>query len=124
MRQPYRKQNNQPLYINIKSDHPPTFTEHIYNSTAYRVATNSSTINIFNKAKMDYDETALKINWLYTKLNLTQNNSNIDLKKRKEKKNEEYFMVQSLPQQSCQNKCRENIFPINKETHGKIQYTE
>ena len=69
----YRKSKTQPVYINIKSDHPPKITKHIYSSISHRLTMNSSNIEIFNKVKMEY-EIDQRNNRIYTKLNYTLGN--------------------------------------------------
>ena len=55
------------VYINIKSDHLPPITKHIYKSTAHKSTDNFSYANIFNKIKMDYKTAGYLINWLKQK---------------------------------------------------------
>ena len=66
-----RKTKKKLVYINIKSDHPLTITKRICKSIAHRLATNSNNINIFNKAKMDY-ETVFKNREMLTNLKTTK----------------------------------------------------
>ena len=54
----YRKTNNTPVYINIKSNHLRSQSRSI-KSVVHRLATNSNHANIFNNDKMD-NKTALK----------------------------------------------------------------
>ena len=56
---PYRKPNNQPLYINTKSNHPPNIIKQLPDSISRRISDNSFIDDEFNKAKTEYD-TALK----------------------------------------------------------------
>ena len=56
---PYRKPENQPLYINTKSNHPPPIKKQLPHMIASRISQNSSDINEFQKAKSIY-EYALK----------------------------------------------------------------
>ena len=56
---PYRKPNNQPLYINAKSNHPPNIIKQLPDSISRRISDNSCNEDEFNKAKTEYD-TALK----------------------------------------------------------------
>ena len=56
---PYRKPENQPLYINTKSNHPPPIKKQLPHMIASRISQNSSGINEFQKAKSIYED-ALK----------------------------------------------------------------
>ena len=56
---PYRKPENQPLYINTKSNHPPLIKQQLPNMIASRISQNSSDIKEFQKAKPIYED-ALK----------------------------------------------------------------
>ena len=56
---PYRKPNNQPLYINAKSNHPPNIIKQLLDSFSRRISDNSCNEDEFNKAMTEY-ETALK----------------------------------------------------------------
>ena len=56
---PYRKPNNQPLYINTKSNHPPNIIKQLPDSINRRISDISCNEDEFNKAKTIYD-TALK----------------------------------------------------------------
>ena len=58
---PYRKPNNQPLYINAKSNHPPNIIKQLPDSISRRISDNSCNEDEFNKAMTEYD-TALKSN--------------------------------------------------------------
>ena len=56
---PYRKPNNLPQYINIKSNHPPNIIKQLPASINRRFCDNSCNEHEFNKAKPIYDD-ALK----------------------------------------------------------------
>jgi len=56
---PYRKPNNQPLYINVKSNHPPNIIKQLPDSINRRISDISCNEDEFNKAKTTYDD-ALK----------------------------------------------------------------
>ena len=56
---PYRKPNNLPQYINIKSNHPPNIIKQLPASINRRIFDNSCNEHEFNKAKPIYDD-ALK----------------------------------------------------------------
>lgn len=65
--EPYKKPNDQLLYINTSSNHPPTIIKQLPNSIADRLSKNSSTEAIFNKHKIEY-EAALHKSGYKTKL--------------------------------------------------------
>ena len=56
----YRKDNNQLLYINKQSNHPPTFTKQILSMVSRRISDISSNKGYFDKAAPAYNN-ALKI---------------------------------------------------------------
>ena len=53
--QPYKKPNDDPLYINIKSNHPPSILQQLPNSISKRISEISSSQNIFNQSIPYYD---------------------------------------------------------------------
>ena len=68
---PYRKPNNLPQYINIKSNHPPNIIKQLPASINRRISDNSCNEHEFNKAKPIYDD-ALKIQRLHRNARLQQ----------------------------------------------------
>ena len=54
--QPYRKPNDEPLYINTKSNHPPTVIKQIPAAINHRLSALSSNKETFDKAKPLYDK--------------------------------------------------------------------
>ena len=56
---PYRKPNNETLYIDTNSNHPPTIIKHLLAAIGRRISDISSSKELFNKAKPHY-ESALK----------------------------------------------------------------
>ena len=56
---PFRKQNQNPRYFNMESNHPIQAFKHIPNGIEHRLSTNSSNIDIFEQSKRDYEK-ALK----------------------------------------------------------------
>ena len=69
---PYRKPNNNPLYINIHSNHPPTTLKQLPTMIADRLSSISSNEAIFNQNKDDY-ERALRKSGHQHKLNYNKN---------------------------------------------------
>ena len=69
--QPYKKEDNQLLYINTSSNHPPSIIKQIPTSISRRLSDNSSNEEIFNTAKTEY-ETALKNSEYSAPLSFTQ----------------------------------------------------
>ena len=57
--EPYKKDNDTPIYIHTSSNHPPSITKQIPKFISHRLSSNSSNIDIFNKHKHIYDK-ALK----------------------------------------------------------------
>ena len=56
---PYRKPNNETLYIDSNSNHPPTIIKHLPAAIGRRISDISSSKELFNQAKPHY-ESALK----------------------------------------------------------------
>ena len=56
---PYRKPNNETLYIDTNANHPPTIIKHLPAAIGRRISDISSSKELFNKAKPHY-ESALK----------------------------------------------------------------
>ena len=52
---PYRKPNNDTLYINAKSNHPPSILKQIPAAISKRISTNSSNKQIFQNAAPYYN---------------------------------------------------------------------
>ena len=55
---PYRKPNDNLLYINSSSKHPPQILKQLPTSTAKRLSKNVSSVEVLNSAKVE-DENAL-----------------------------------------------------------------
>ena len=52
----YRKQNQNPRYVNMVSNHPTQVFKYIPNGIEHRPSTNSSNIDIFEESKQDYEK--------------------------------------------------------------------
>ena len=68
---PYRKPNNETLYIDTNSNHPPTIIKHLPAAIGRRISDISSNKELFNKAKPHY-ESALKRSGHDEKLTYTE----------------------------------------------------
>ena len=66
---PYKKPNDQLLYVHTSSNHPPQIINMLPKSINERISKNSSNPEIFDKAKIDYEK-ALKDSG-YKSVNLT-----------------------------------------------------
>ena len=53
---PYRKPNDNLMYIHISSNHPPQFIKHLLDSVEERLSNNSCNKQIFNSAKPEYEK--------------------------------------------------------------------
>ena len=86
--QPYTKPGNSHLYVHTESNHPPIITKRIPKAIETRLSNISSTTEIFNKAKPEYEK-ALNDAGHSTKLNYNPNNNNQETgpKKKKRKRN-------------------------------------
>ena len=69
--EPYRKPNNQPTYLNVKSNHPKHIIEHIPKMIEQRISTLSSTEEIFDNHKAEYENALESSGHMYkpTKIN-------------------------------------------------------
>ena len=75
---PYRKPDNNPLYINAKSNHPPSIIKHLPASISTRISSLSCHSNEFNKASQTYNY-ALKTSGYHENLryvNIENRNNN------------------------------------------------
>ena len=57
---PFRKENNEPLYINKNSNHPPSIVKQIPKMISKRLSDNSSNLHEFEKAKPAYEKALTK----------------------------------------------------------------
>ena len=71
---PYRKPNSQLIYINSKSNHPPTVLKQVPKTINNRLNSISCNKDIFNKAKGEYEQ-ALKESGYDTKLEFCEKNT-------------------------------------------------
>ena len=69
---PFLKEGQTPLYINIKSNHPPNILKQIPTSINKRIVNNSSNKEIFNEVRNTY-KNALKNSGLATEFNYEKN---------------------------------------------------
>ena len=63
--QPFVKENNTPLYINKKSNHPPSIIKNLPRSINDRISTNSKNETIFNKASAPFADALKKSGFNY-----------------------------------------------------------
>ena len=83
---PYKKPNSKLLYVNKDSNHPPTVLKQIPNSVNQRLSTISSSEEIFNASKREY-ESALSEAGYKQPLKYTINEQNNANNRRKRKRN-------------------------------------
>ena len=85
--EPYRKPDNQPVYINVNSNHPPTKIREFFKSIGKRLSELSCNKEIIEKAIPPYNDafkkSGFKENLLYTPK--ATSSSNLDKKQRKHK---------------------------------------
>ena len=79
---PYRKPNDTPMYVNAKSDHPPSILKHIPISVEKRISSLSSNQTTFDKAAPLYNEALRKSGY---DTSITYNNPGIECTKDKSK---------------------------------------
>ena len=68
---PYRKPNDNPVYINKNSNHPPTVLRQLAKSVSKRISETSSNEQIFKESIPIYEK-ALKKSGFQTKLNMLE----------------------------------------------------
>ena len=73
---PYRKPNDNLLYVNTSSNHLPQIIKQLPTSTAKRLSKNSSSIEIFNSAKVEYENASIYSGYHSIKPNYTQAREN------------------------------------------------
>ena len=93
---PYNKPNNQPLYINKQSNHPPNTIKNIVTGVNKRLSDISSNETIFNEAAPLYqkalDDSGYNVKLKYNKEeNNLNNNSNHKRRNRQRKQNTIWF---------------------------------
>ena len=86
---PYRKPNNNPLYIHSKSNHPPAVLKHLPKNITERLSSISCNQEEFDKSKPIYEE-ALKKSGFNTSMTYTEHNTKKD-KRRRVRKNIIWF---------------------------------
>ena len=87
---PYRKPNNDPLYINRHSNHPPSITKQILASNNNRISSLSSNKSAFDSVTDTY-ETALHRSNYNVKLEYSPETSTTNSQKRKRRRNIIWF---------------------------------
>ena len=70
---PYEKLNDKLTYINTSSNHPPQIIKHFTKTISETLSRNSSSAEIFEQSKLDYEE-ALKKCGFKAKLQYIQPN--------------------------------------------------
>ena len=70
---PYKKANDKLLYIHSSSNHPPQIIKQLPNSISERLSKNSSNQEVFNTAKVEYED-ALKKSGYNVDLKYSNNN--------------------------------------------------
>ena len=73
---PYRKPNDKLLYANNSSKHHPEIIKQLPMSTAKRLSKNSWSLQIFNSAKVEYENALANSGYHFVKLNFTQTREN------------------------------------------------
>ena len=73
---PYRKPNDNLLCVNTSSNQSPQIIKELPTSTAKRLSKNSSIIEIFNSAKVEYENALENSGYHSIKLNYTQTKEN------------------------------------------------
>ena len=76
---PYKKLNDNLIYISNSSNHPPQIIKHLTQTISESLSRNSSSAEIFQQSKPDYEEALKKCGYKaklqYIQPNLQQNNT-------------------------------------------------
>ena len=91
---PYRKPNNNPIYVHKDSNHPPQVLKELPKTIDKRISTISSSTEIFESSKIEY-ENALKISGYKDRLiyeNSSVNKNDENEKKKIKRNNLLWFM--------------------------------
>ena len=83
--QPFRKQNNDSIYIDINSNHPPQILKQLPKSISKRLSENLSSKEVFDKSKAPYKK-SLNNSDFYENLAYHQDNRNKNQRKRIKKR--------------------------------------
>ena len=87
---PYKKPNDELLYIHTSSNHPPQIIKQLPDSISERLSKNSSDEKIFNSTKNEYEE-ALRKNGYSAKLEFKNQQTNTDTRNQNRKRNIIWF---------------------------------
>ena len=87
---PYRKPDNYPLYINAKSNHPPSIIKHLPATISTRISSLSCDPHEFNKASQVYND-ALKTSGYRESLQYVRNDNRADHRRRNRHRNIIWF---------------------------------
>ena len=109
--QPYRKPNDTPLYIHTQSNHPPPIIKHIPVAVEKRIASLSSTEEIFNKAAPTYNEALKTSGYIWHTKQVSRKHSWTT--KKQKKSGQESNLVQSPLRCKCEDKRRGAIHQVN-----------
>ena len=82
---PYKKPNDNLIYIHASSNHPPQIIKQLPYSISERLSTNSSSKEIFDTIKGDYEDALKKCGYKST-LNFTQTTKNSKNKRQRKRK--------------------------------------
>ena len=114
---PYKKPNDQLLYVRTSSNHPPQIINMLPKSINERLSKNSSNPEIFDNAKIDYEK-ALKDSG-YKSVNLT-------FKKPAEKQNRtrrRKITWFNPPFNKCYDRCGKTIFELSRQAFPENKHT-
>lgn len=90
--QPYRKPNNDPLYINAQSNHPPSIIKHITSAVEKRISLLSTNKDVFEKAAPAYNKALHNSGFLQNiTYNVQNRNSNSTNRSRNRQRNIIWF---------------------------------
>ena len=87
---PYRKPDNYPLYINAKSNHPPSIIKHLPATICTRISSLTCDADEFNKASRVYND-ALKTSGYRECLQYARNNNQTSHRRRNRPRNIIWF---------------------------------
>ena len=84
--QPYRKPNNEPVYIHKQSNHPPNILKELPKSINKRISDISCDENVFNNAKLTYEKALNNSGFTETFSYIKPSDQNINNREAKKKR--------------------------------------
>ena len=109
--QPFRKPNNDPIYIDINSNHPPQILKQLPKSISERSSENSSSKEVFDKSKTLYQK-SLNDSGFYENLIYHQDSGNKNQHKKIQKRQRQIICFSSPFSKIVKTNIGKNFFKL------------